>query len=264
MLGPQSGPHPIAEPSISFWQHHSGGPRPELQSQAAPASQARQCSPARSPRGKLKRSAIQHHVPSTTEARSRGMPIPAPLSIRATPSGFNREPNQRDEHHGSGTPTGDSGGEHSGERLDLAASTSALTAIQRSRNELVHQTHRALAERSDAKRLGREKAALRGAQVAQQPIVGMRVRISTQNTKGCGQCRPAIEPGGRRQCLPNEPCTGHGGTSQPRSDPLALTAGASRRALDNIGIGFRPCVDNREDRICLGPGPPGHARMASS
>jgi hypothetical protein len=65
------------------------------------------------------------------------------------------------------------------------------------------------------------------------------------------------ESGERRQCIQNQPFTGPGRTDRPWPDPLGLTAGASPRALDHIGIDLPPGPDNRADRICLGPGPPG-------
>jgi hypothetical protein len=43
-------------------------------------------------------------------------------------------------------------GENAADRLDLVVCISALTVIQRSRDELVHRTNRASAERSDASR----------------------------------------------------------------------------------------------------------------
>jgi hypothetical protein len=91
-----------------LWPSPQMGIRLEVQSLATRVRQARQ-PPARGLHGESReRPAIQHHVPSTTEARSRGMPSPAPSSIRASLSGFNKEESQWEEHHGFGTRPGDS------------------------------------------------------------------------------------------------------------------------------------------------------------
>jgi hypothetical protein len=144
------------------------------------------------------------------------------------------------------------------ERLDLVDGISAPRAIQRSRNELVHLTDRANARRSDGSYRsyrGARKQYLRGdTGSAMQP--NMRVRSSTQDTMVEWEFRPARRVRGAK-AMPPTPCI-----HWPWRDRLAVV----RRPRAHRGrITTRswphwhrspPCLDNRADRICLGPAPP--------
>jgi hypothetical protein len=109
---------------------------------------------------------------------------------------------QWEEHHVFGTPQATQG-EHAAERLEPVVRITPRSFMRRSGSERVHRTNRApLRGAMQAAGMG-EISIAGGTGSPMQPIMGMRVRRSTQNTTAALEALGKGEEVGKWSCFTN-------------------------------------------------------------
>jgi hypothetical protein len=135
---------------------------------------------------------------------------------------------------------------------------SALIAIQRSRNELVHQADLAITRRSDASCRGARKQHWGGH--GRRDAAKHWDESATQHSKHQGEWADQASQesqGSGGNASQTGPAHAVAGPASPGQTPSASPRARRQALLTTLSSISAHAVDNRADRICLGPGPPG-------